>query len=571
VLKDLVLLLLLGLILWLPILVGLGEILLRFLGIDECENEQSWLCWVSLRGFLGIAVAGTMALLVNFVAPVNGLVASGIWLFGAAGLVGARHGSVSRRMWILFGGLAVVVAWLSAREFRHGDTGLYHWQAVKWAASAPVVPGLANLNPWFGHNSTWWLFSAALGLPGFTAHTANLVGGTVLFFSLLLLAGCVVRVWRKEAKLGDWIIVTATYLFVRQGLGVNTPGIATSMAANLLILATAYLLATSAVELDGTSLSKALLLAAFAVTVKLQALPILVVTGSIWVLHFFKPGHSFGKSKMLITGASASLIILWMLRGIVISGYPLFPSAFLGFPSLPWSLSKAEVNSYRELVGSWHLRGLNSEAGLLQNVSQWITNQQGLQNVIFLAIAMGGFFLLLAAVLAWRWRRDRLGNQHPFLFSTRDVSLAGSGLLLAVGILGLVYCAILAPAFQYASGYFCLVAGVVLSVAFLMAEWKTWSPEPRFAVLFAILAGSFFLNGGTKAFPSVPIVHWPEFPQSPLASFVTADGLTVHFRANGFAWDAPLPASIAINPTLRAFSFGPGNLPATFFSKKPRE
>jgi len=571
VLKDPVLLLLMGLILWLPILVGLGAILLCFFGINEGENEQSWLCRVSLRGFLGIAVAGTMALLVNFAAPVNGLVALGIWLLGAAGLVGSRHSRLSRRMWILCGGLAVVVAWLSAREFRHGDTGLYHWQAVKWVASAPVVPGLANLNPWFGHNSTWWLFSAALGLPGFTAHTANLVGGTVLFFSLLLLAGCVGQVWKKEAKLGDWIIVTATYLILRQGLGVNTPGIATSMAANLFILATAYLLANSSAKPDGTALSKALLLAAFAVTVKLQALPILVVTGSIWVLHFFKPGHSFGKSKLLITGVSASLIIFWMLRGMVISGYPLFPSAFLGIPSLPWSLSKAEVNSYRELVSSWHLRGLTSEAGLLRNVSQWITNQQGSQNVIFLAIAMGGFFLLLASVLAWRRRRDRLWNQHPSLFSTCAGSLAGSGWLLVVGILGLVYCAILAPAFQYASGYFCLVAGVVLSAIFLMAEWKTWSPEPRFATLFAILAGSFFLNSGTKAFPSVPIVHWPEFPQSPLASFVTANGLTVHFRADGFAWDAPLPASIASDPTLRAFSFGPGKLPAAFLSRKPRE
>lgn len=565
------LLILLGLTLWLPILVGLGEILLRFLDIEECENDQSWLCQVSLRGFIGIAVAGSMALLVNFVAPISGLVALGIWLLGAAGLVGMRNGPVPRRIWILLVGLAGVVAWWSAREFRHGDTGLYQWQAVKWAASAPVVPGLANLNPWFGHNSTWWLFSAAIGLPGFTTHTANLVGGTVLSFSLLLLAGCVGRVWRKEAKLGDWMIVAASYLILRQGLGVNTPGIATSMAANLFILATAYLLAASAAGAGEASLSKALLLAAFAVTVKLQALPILVVTGIIWTFHFSKPTHALGKSKVLIAGASASLIIFWMLRGVVISGYPLFPSAFPGFPSLPWSLRKAEVNTYRELVGSWHLRGLDSEAGLLRNVNQWITNQQGSQNVVFLAVAVGGFFLLLGTVLAWRWRQNRLGNQHPFLFLLRDGSLAGSGRLLLVGILGLVYCAILAPAFQYASGYFFLMAGVALCTVFLMAEWKTWLPIPRLAALLAILVGSFFLNGGTKAFPSVPIVHWPEFPQSLLATFVTADGLTVNFRPDGFAWDAPLPASIASDPTLRAFSFGPGKLPAAFLSRKPKE
>ena len=568
-LEDSVLLVLLGLILWLPILAGLGEILLRFLGIDEGENGQSWLCRVSLRGFLGIAAAGTMALLMNFAAPVNGLAASGIWLLGAAGLVGARHGPVPRRMWILLVALAVVVAWWSAREFRHGDTGLYHWQAVKWAASAPVVPGLANLNPWFGHNSTWWLFSAALGLPGFTAHTANLVGGTVLFFSLMLLAGCVGRVWRKEAKLGDWIIVTATYLILRQGLGVNTPGIATSMAANLFILATAYLLAVSAAEPDEASLSKALLLAAFAVTVKLQALPILVVTGSIWALHFFKPGHSLRKSKLLITGASASLIILWMLRGVVISGYPLFPSAFIGFPSLPWSLSKAEVNSYRELVGSWHLRGLDSEAGLWQNVSQWITNQQGSQNVIFLAVAMGGFFLLLAAVLAWRGHRDRLGDRHPFSMAMSDGSRGGSGWLLGAGIFGLGYCAVLAPVFQYASGYFFIVAGVVLSAIASLAEWRSWPSRARSGALLAILAGSFFLNGGPKAFPPVPLLAWPDFPQSPSAVFVTSEGLRINYRPDGFAWDAPLPASVAIDPTLHSLSFGPGTLPSAFLSRQP--
>ncbi len=544
-------------------LAGLGGIMLRFLGIRKSPTAECWLCEISLLGFAGIMTAGAIAMVINFAAPVSGLAVVGIWLLGGVGV--ARIPRPTLQTSILLCLLVVAVAWLNAREFRHGDTGLYHWQAVKWAASAPVVPGLANLNPWFGHNSTWWLFTAALGLPGLSAHTANLVGGTALFFSLTLLAGCLCRVWEGKAMLGDWVIVTASYLILRQGLGVNSPGVATSMAANLLILVGAYLLADSLRRPDSGMLDLALVLAAFAITVKLQALPLFLVTGSVWLARLCRRGLPIGKTPCVAGGVSAFLVGLWMLRGVLVSGYPVFPAAFLGFPSLPWALSPAKVNAYREVVGTWHLRGLESGAGFAQKADLWIANQGGSQNILFLAAAGLGF-LVLCAVVVLLGRKRGVGSQ--FARAVRDHSLAGSGLLLAVGFGGLAYCAVLAPVFQYASGYFFIVAGVAMSAVLALADWRIWSRRVRGAALAVILVGAIVLNGGMKAFLPVNILQWPEFPMSQPDRFTTVDGLVVHYSRDGFSWDLPLPAAIAVEPGLGSPPSGTGRLPRAFFARR---
>lgn len=73
------------------------------------------------------------------------------------------------------------------------DTGLYHLQAVKWAAHYPAVPGLANLHYRFGYNNSVHLFAAYTDAfwEGVAAHIANsflLVLALCQWFSEILFA-----------------------------------------------------------------------------------------------------------------------------------------------------------------------------------------------------------------------------------------------------------------------------------------------------------------------------------------------------------------------------------------------
>lgn len=78
---------------------------------------------------------------------------------------------------------AIVLSDVAIGPIRNVDTGIYHYSAVRWMTTFPIVPGLANLNTRLGFNNSSLLFSALLD-SGFWPRSAQHVSSGVIFSRL---------------------------------------------------------------------------------------------------------------------------------------------------------------------------------------------------------------------------------------------------------------------------------------------------------------------------------------------------------------------------------------------------
>ena len=53
-----------------------------------------------------------------------------------------------------------------------------------------------------------------------------------------------------------------------------------------------------------------------------------------------------------MTALSALLLTTWSARGVVLSGYPFFPSSAVGMP-VPWRMPVKQVDSFRGMMVAW--------------------------------------------------------------------------------------------------------------------------------------------------------------------------------------------------------------------------
>ena len=140
--------------------------------------QLAWLGYATLVGFLqlcslALAINGVVIAL-TVVPAVGGLALQrrAIMAFGRSLRVRPRClGVVS----VVVVATTIITAFAACDLVQWYDTGLYHLQAVKWAAHYPAVPGLANLHYRFGYNNSVHLFAAYTDAfwEGVAAHIAN--------------------------------------------------------------------------------------------------------------------------------------------------------------------------------------------------------------------------------------------------------------------------------------------------------------------------------------------------------------------------------------------------------------
>jgi hypothetical protein len=138
-------------------------------------TKHSW--HVFHRFWFGVALVVTFLELWHLLFPVNAVCWALVAFFGAAGLPSlwrslcgsgahprdCRPSPRDILAAILFLFLALAAAWRIGGVLHRtipDDTEVYHLQIVRWTNEYPAVPGLANLNVWFGYNSAALLYAA---------------------------------------------------------------------------------------------------------------------------------------------------------------------------------------------------------------------------------------------------------------------------------------------------------------------------------------------------------------------------------------------------------------------------
>lgn len=508
-----------------------------------------WLGWAIALGFLQLW---------HFFWPVNSL--SGI-ILAAVGAVGwvRRRGAVAaslkaaalRRKILGTGGLLAGAVFMANQVLTgelHIDHGLYHLQTVKWLQSFALVPGLGNLHHRLAFNNASLLFAAQLNAGFLDGYAFSLVN-TVL--GLAVAAGCIGSLHKlftlgKKLQYADVFSILLLPLLVFHTRLVAFAGYSPDVAVFALQCALALEL-LCLIDSDGkdqNALNRLLLLGAVSVCVKLSAV---VFAGSVMLagmgifLRAAKIPFSvlFKRHLPRCVGLVAILILPWLVRGALLSGYLLYPLSLFPLP-LVWRMPDSMVDPVARIISLWaRFGGVEVlEQGLPNLMRLWVErNPQIYTRVVLYAAAL------------------LLGSSFILLLKKKLKESGGWGWLLLVALLGLVYWFASAPDPRFAGAAFWLLLSAALMAA-LQAVTSLFPRLPRKALVAIAMLGLFVwlrpplirlvdavrlgMPLNEHAFAAVQV------RQENTPYLRTASGLKVYIAndyTRGACWDAPLPCT----------------------------
>ncbi|KAA9332238.1 hypothetical protein F0P96_12205 [Hymenobacter busanensis] len=527
-----------------------GTAAYRLLGHSSRPTDQptpapEWLSAVGLSALIAFLQLWSLA----------GPVGAARWpvaLLTAIGAVVCRReiGSLARRGWpaqwraaekwsaaLLVVLLGWIVVYASQRPMSF-DVGLYTLQTLQWAEHFPAVPGLGNLHGRLAFNSSWFLPTALLRVSTPVGPAYGLSS-----YSLALLAVAAARAvgtgWRnpKAAGAGAWVplllLFLLLYVFQSRLSSALTDGPMTGLLA-LLLLHYAALWRRYPAGLPPAEARAVVLLAVTLVTIKLSALPVvLLALHAAWAIPEKRPRIGWWLS---LGGVAAVLALPWVVRNAVLSGYLVYPLPALDVLTVDWKIPLTAAQAEQNLIVNLARNVPHAVAAATPqpHLRDWFANwwqlSFGYQQAILVAAALS----VVAA--AWRWRRGVPATETGWAV----------GWIMAW--LGTWFWLLVAPDFRFGMG-FMLTATLWPWAA---AHWPWPSPRVRYAV--AALLGLwvaqqmrdplYHLRTTPRQFATR--VLWPEAAPMPETEWLPASpGTWVRVPRTGLqCYGAPLPCAM---------------------------
>jgi hypothetical protein len=566
------------------VLAGIGLGLARLFGIRSITTPS-----ILVIPWVGYSVVILLLQLWHFVLAIWWPTLLLTVMAGAAGMWASRRelGQWLRSIrigWIAPTVFALGALWLSNRAIGPGsafDSGLYHYAVVRWSHEYSIVPGLANLHPNYGFNSSCHLFVALLHAGFWEGRANHLANGLLLFIWLATITASAVRVHRGTPDhAGDlcnlvFLIPIAMYAVSKEA---SSPTSDLPQAMMSFAAASAFVrLLAGPRDCDPADIAflttSVILICSAALCVKLTAATLVVPIAVIaLVIYVAGPAPPEWRWKTVVWSCGLSLLLggSWIGRSIVLSGYPVYPSRVLPvsadwrvapsteswFHSDIWAdaakvrigmLQRAVATSGFERLPSWITQPIRSAADRPTSVVAWIAATiiaSTIEIAMPLLLALAGLGGIVLKSLTGSGQRPRgiewiailppiLAIGYWLMVAPEPRFLAAACWILAAIILGIWARAFLRTAPLLAA----VISMSLLPVAYRMLVLK-------FNPLSGPVSSALFIPAGPDhGFHPVPVVELVPTPARwPLVVLVP--------KEPGPPWDAPLPATAVLDPRL---------------------
>ncbi len=519
----------------------------------------------------------------HLVLPVNAGAIALVVSLGAAGLLrerGALRAWIGSRPWsgervgllLAF----ALLAWAANRSIgpiAHYDSGMYHIPVLEWSKAHAIVPGLANLHGRLAFNSSSLLYAAMVDHGPWSGRSFHITNSLLLvMFGVQSLLAWTRLLSQRGARPQSADVLDAV-LFIPV-LAVLVGGEISSLetdvpVALMLLLAASRIHRSLADRTDADALRRshfaavALLLGA-TVCVKLSSV---VLAGALFVAALWVYWPALTRARVAMTGAVLTPVamgLVWMARGVVLSGYPVYPATLFGF-AVPWRVSaeqaSAEANWIRmsghELNHNRIVAGYDWLVPWAKEISSDIRFAFLVPVPLIAALIVG-----LIALLRWR-RRPESARSEP-----------SAWVLLIPVVIGATFWFFASPHPRFGMGPMWLGAALTSALWFrTLADDDIGRRRQMRRVGFSLaalsLAGVLALAtltkggttgrraGGAKAIGGLVFLPGPDFgfhpmPKPVLVSYTTASGLRLAVpKDNNLCWRGPLLCTPHPAPNLR--------------------
>lgn len=351
-------------------------------------------------------------------------------------------------------GLVLLWAYFTSRGIVHYDTDLYHAQSIRWIEEYGVVPGLGNLHVRFAYNSSIFALSALYSMKFLLGQSLHTMSG---FFALLL-SICALDIrksWKdKSFRLSDFARIGAIYYLTIICDEVVSPASDYVIMCTIFYLVIEWLAVLEAPKQERERVIPYALLCVggvFAVSLKLTAGLILILV--------VKPAYMLIRDKRwkeiaYYIGMGSIVIVPWLVRTVIISGYLLYPFPALDLFDVDWKLSATEAALDAAEIKTWG-RAIYDASKVEMSIQDWLPNWftttlSGTEKLLILA-DVGAILALVVVVVYQLLRKKR--EELDFL------------LVMAAVAASYLFWQISAPLMRY--GYSHVLLLIVLMVGYL--------------------------------------------------------------------------------------------------------
>ena len=467
----------------------------------------------------------------------------------------------AKGIFVILGVTYPFLAWLTARSFLPPviyDNGLYHLSTIRWINEYPIVVGLVNLHGRLAFNQSYFVYLASLNVHPFFGHGRTLANSSLAILTILTAVSHIVAHFREretDRAVAVLRLVPALFAFPILYYWLTKPPAFGSPSADfasgviqialfLLLLQGigSWLAGRRSLPLYAAALA---FLATTLLTVKLSGIVFAAGAFGYVLLYLLRSPERSVRLALRVLLPPVLLMTLWMSRGVIMSGAPVYPSA-IGLLPVPWAVSERSAyidraavtgfardpsREWHENLGHWEWLPVWWDTFRLLNVPALIP--LGLF-ALFLIISIG---LLVTANgrhrygLLWLMILPIVGNIIFWFFMAPDVRFSGSLFFLLPVISGLLLLVHLSERLDWRR-LRVAIAGVVAlgSIHYALHTRDNW--------------GEMF---------TVSAEGWgPVRVETFMTTFTTDSGLVLHIPvASDQCWDAELPCTPYPNPKLR--------------------
>jgi hypothetical protein len=521
----------------------MGTLFLTSLRIEWDLSDAFW---------AGLCAVVTCLQLYHFFQPIDILIAELVGVLGLSGVAYNRIAIVKAlRQGIRIGfwpAMCYIVAVLTiaarcAGQVVHYDTGFYGDTVVRWFTTYPLVPGLTNLHRQIGLNSNVFLCVALLNqapLPNLGFHL--FVGMLLCILFVHIVKSFLHLFFGQDQSILDYFIVLLVIPCIFWVLNGDLVGTNTDLPTSVVSIAGLISLLGALQDMHKTQMSSkriesrllvASMLFALGVTFKVSSLAIAVLGWVIVLVQLSLLAIPPRRKRIFIIvsmGLSSALVMPWILRGVVLSGYPFYPSSAFGLP-VDWRVPTLDTDLMARTSRAWaripHV-GFGETSGV-RWLKPWLAAaiNDRVNFVIPVALSLLGVILLLRRKtprdLFWLW-------------------------LLLPSLSGLLFWFLAAPSFRFGEAAIWTTAAC-LGVIPLQYALSTMSRSVTRLSLLALVALAGWCSHPRTIWrvsfkPLLDLHEFMEMPNALTAPYLLGSGLTVQVPIEtNQCWEAKLPCS----------------------------
>ncbi len=372
----------------------------------------------------------------------------------------------------LFIAFLFIIGYISYLPSSHHDDGLYYSTSIKWLQEYGTVKGLTLVNPRIGFNSAWFIVQANFGFQFLHAGLFNDLNGLIYLFLFIYFLQAVNRLYKADRSVSNllqalfFLPLMILHTTAVSDFLVYNSNMISSPSADLttcLLISLVFILFLNSGEEspDGIKLNELLIIfySFSLITIKLSAAPILLFPAFLFI-KFNRTGEI--RRGLLFFFCFSGVLIPWLIRNILLSGWLLYPFTGLDLFQFDWK-APYQLARYYEYSTSVYPK---DEALILQQphtvaISEWIYpwfNRQAYIHRVFLLLTIVSTLVFLMIGLWQLLRRNFLFFKkrfYPIFFILISVSgilfwlVKGPDFRFGFGFIGIYGCFSLALFFRF--------------------------------------------------------------------------------------------------------------------------